>query len=160
MSQVEHEYNPWGTEPPDPESDGYIAYNWERRFFHAFLMEYGTVGKAAVSAGVTKDDVEKRLKDNPTFAARMEEIRDYLKDMVRQEVFRRAVEPVEIPIYQRGVLVGKRLEYDSVMLRWVAERLLPEEFNLATKLESGNGDGSIDFHLQIGKPKEEEIDEG
>lgn len=154
MSAVKKEYDPWETESPN--EDGYVAYLWERHFFHNFLLKYGTVGAAAETAGVSKQIVEDRIKESEVFAARMEEIKEYLKDMVRQEVFRRAVEPAEIPIYNRGILVGKRLEWDNRHLQWVAERLLPNEFHLPSRVEFQEGDGSLEFKLELGPAKPED----
>lgn len=154
MAEPEITYELDETEPPD--ESGYVAYKWERRFHHYFIYSYGTMTEACAQAHVTEDMVRDRAAEEPVFALRLNYNKNLLKDMINKEMFRRAVEPNEVPIYQRGVLVGKRLEWDTAHLRFVAERLMPELWHLPTKIESGNGDGSIDFHLELSPPKEED----
>lgn len=151
---MEISYDPYDCE--DPDETGYAPRLWERPFFNAFLMKYGTITGAAEATGITKKMVEERMREEPIFVERLHECEEYLKDMVRQEIFRRAIEPVEVPIYQRGILVGKKLEWDNRHLEWVAERLLPNEFHLPSRVEfQGDSDGAMEFKLEIAPNKDE-----
>lgn len=152
MSEVS--YSLEETEPPD--EAGYVAYKWERQFHYHFIYSYGTMTEACAQAKVTEDMVIARAQESQTFAHRLNYNKNLLKDMVNKEMFRRAVEPNEIPIYQRGVLVGKRLEWDTRHLEYVAERLMPELWHLPTKIESGQGDGSVDFKLELNPGKDDD----
>lgn len=151
--QLEKSYKLNQKEPPD--ENGYIAYSWERIFLNAFLTKYGTITKSATDAGVTEQMVIERAKEEPTFAWRLEYCREQLRDSIRHEVIRRALEPVEKPIYNRGKLIAVEYVWDNRHLQWVAERMLPKEFHLPSLIESG-GDGDVNFRLELGPGTTEE----
>ena len=117
--------------PPLPEHTS----RWDEAYFAAF-----------------GPDIEEHAKRHPEFAERMLAARGVLGDMLRYEAVRRAVVPVYRPIYQRGELVGHEEVRDNKHLEWMLERLDPEEFNLARKLEvSGKGGGAVKFEFQLGE---------
>lgn len=136
--------------------------SWERLFLEAYLGEYGTITKAARAAGVSPKTVQARAKASPAFRARLDAARDVLKDTVRYEILRRALEPSERPVFQRGVLVGVIQEWDNKHLQWVAERMIPEEFHIPTRIEvAGEGEGTVNFKLQLSdKAIEADSDDG
>lgn len=126
---------------------------WEKDFLEAFLSKeaYGVVSKAAKIAGITGTDVNMRAKRSESFKLQLEAAREVIKGTVDYEVIRRAIEPYERPIYQRGMLVGYVKEWDNKHLQWVAERLSPEKYHLPTRIEfAGDSDGAINFKLSLG----------
>lgn len=130
---------------------------WERDFLREFLTEtYGTVAKAAKAAGVTTDTVRRRERESLRFRQNLATSREILRDTVRYEVLRRALEPSERPVFHQGRQVGVIQEWDTKHLEWVAERLLPEEFHLPTRIESAAHDGDIKFTLELNPGKAEE----
>lgn len=122
---------------------------WERKFLQSFLMEtYGTVAKAAKEAGIEAEVVRRRERESPRFRQNLAQCREILRDTVRYEIIRRALEPSVRPVFHQGKQVGEIQEWDTKHLEWVAERLLPEEFHLPTRIES-QGDGEVEFKLQL-----------
>lgn len=141
------EYELTDTEPPLP--NGYVAFVWERWFLNAFIARFGTISQAAEYAGVTETMVEARALEAPEFAANLELCRAQLRDTLRHEAIRRALEPERVPIIYRGRVVEYVEKYDNRHLEWLLERLLPEEFHLPSKIDSSGGDGETVFKLEL-----------
>lgn len=158
MSEFELEYTLDEKEPPDPDEGGYEAYVWERTFFNGFLMRYGTIGQAAKEAGVTEEIVELRAKAEPVFAKRIEICRKQLREDVDREILRRALEPSREPIIFRGKIIAYKEIWDSAHLRWVAERLSPSKYHLPTIVGEGQGDGELNFRLELNPKEDKEIE--
>ena len=117
----------------------------------------GNLTKAAAAYGISRKGVQGILDQDPLFRAIKAAADDEIRDAVRSEVLRRAIEGHERPIYQRGEIVGHVTEYDTRHLEWLAERLLPDEYHLATRVElvSGNTDGAVVFQLNSGEDIED-----
>jgi hypothetical protein len=154
--QTDLEYSLDEVEPPD--ENGYVAFRWEREFFRAILMKYGTVTQAADQAGVTVAMVDQRARESLPFHYQLELCRERMRDAVRHEVIRRAMEPERVPIFSRGKIVGYHDKYDNRLLMWLAERMMPEEFHIPSKIEGANGDGELAFRMELspGKASDQE----
>jgi hypothetical protein len=75
----------------------------------AFLREFarhGYVLGGARAAGISSDAVYKWRKRDPAFAALCDSAEHEAKDAIRLEVYRRAVEGWDEPVYQGGKQVG------------------------------------------------------
>jgi len=126
---------------------------WEKPFLEAYISSaaYGTVAKAAEQVGVNTTIVNNRVKVSPNFKLQLDAARELIKGMTRYEIIRRALEPNEKPVFHRGEIVGYIKEWDNKHLQWVAERMMPEEFHLPTRIEfAGDHDGAINFKLDLG----------
>lgn len=126
---------------------------WEKKFLEVFVSStaYGTVSKAAEAAGVSSRVVEHRAKTSPMFKMQLDAARELIRGMTRYEIIRRALEPSQRPVFHRGEIVGYIQEWDNKHLQWVAERMMPEEFHLPTRIEfAGDHDGAINFKLDLG----------
>lgn len=127
--------------------------DWAHTFLEAYTgpTAYGTLTNACLIAGISRKKLATRLTNDTIFKTLYDEANEQIRDLVRHEILRRALEPTERPIYQRGEMVGTIQEYDNRHLEWLAERLMPEEFHIATKIElTGKGDGSA-FSFQLGE---------
>lgn len=134
---------------------------WEQQFLDAYLTKFGVITHAARAVGVTPDKVKTRAASSPEFREKLDAAREVVKDTIRYEVIRRAIEPVEKPIYQRGEFVGVVEEWDNKHLEWVAERLMPSEFHIPTRVEfAGDGDGAVSFKLELGSGQAESEEDG
>ena len=126
--------------PPLPEHTS----QWELAYFQSF-----------------GPDIEEHAKRDKNFANKLLQNRAILSDMLRYEAVRRAIVPVYRPIYQRGQLVGHEEVRDNKHLEWMLERLDPDEFNLARKVEmSGKGGTPIKFAFSMGEGPEINADDG
>lgn len=119
--------------------------DWEDAYFAAF-----------------GNDVMEHAKTDPIFARKMLEGRAVLADMLRYEAIRRALVPVYRPVFQKGILQGYEELRDNRHLEWTLERVEPEEWNLARKLEvSGKGGGPVKFEFKMGEGEiDGDADEG
>lgn len=144
---------------PQPETtiDLLPQNDWARTFLQAYAdpESLGTISKAAKKAGVTRQTVHNRLKDDLIFKTLYEQAQEELKDIIRKEVMRRAIEPYERPIFQRGELIGHVKEYDNRHLQWVAERLMRDEFHLPTIIELTNEVTGAAFVFRMGETENE-----
>ena len=125
---------------------------WEKPFLEALINEYGVVGKAARAAGIHPNAVTARAKESPRFNALFTAAQNVVRDTLEFENVRRALEPNERPIFQRGQLVGVVREYDTKHLEWLLERLYPEKYHIPTRVEFGTGQSdAISFRLSLGE---------
>lgn len=124
---------------------------WEKTFFEALLHEHAVVGRAAEQAGVNLKAVERRRQESPRFAALLDRAERIVDDALEFESIRRALEPNERPVFQRGVLVGVVKEWDTKHLEWVLERRMPEKYHLPSRLELGTGEREVTFKLALGE---------
>ncbi len=135
------ELEPWA--PPAPPALPEFAEGWEEEYLGAFPRT-----------------LQDRARSEPEFRASLLAHRHFLLDILRHEAIRRAIEPKRRPIYQRGELVGWEETPDNAHLQWMLERMEPDEFNLARKLEvTGKGGAPISFAFPMGET-ELEADEG
>lgn len=135
----------------------YEPAGWEKRFFEAFVNEYGIIGRACDAAGVHENAVKQRAKSSPTFKMMLESAVRMVNDMLEYEGMRRALEPAERPVFQRGELVGVIKEWDNKMLQWMLERRMPERYHIPTRVEfAGDGEGVLNFKLELNPGAQED----
>jgi len=129
--------------PPEP---------WEKDFLEGFVNEYGVLGKAAQAAGVHPNAIKTRAKNSARFRDLYEAAVRMVDDTLEYENVRRALEPNERPIFQRGQLVGVVQEWDTKHLEWVLERRMPEKYHLPSRIEFGGSgsEGAVNFKLSLG----------
>jgi AcrR family transcriptional regulator len=107
----------------------------QQRFLDTFRA-IGTISKAAVAAGVSRTTVYNWIRNDRVFQESFKDAEEDVRDAIREELHRRAIEGVDEPIYQRGVLVGHVRKYsDAILLKMAAARL-PEYRSLATSNQS------------------------
>lgn len=124
--------------------------DWERTFLEAFVNEFGVESRAAKKAGVHPARVSSRAKESPTFRGLLAAARKLVDDTMEYEIMRRAFEPNERPVFQRGKLVAVMREYDNRHLQWLAERRMPEKYHLPTIVEfAGDRDGAVKFKMEL-----------
>lgn len=113
--------------------------NWETEYLSAFPRT-----------------IQDKASKDPAYMGELLAARHILVDMMRHEAVRRAIVPTQRPIYQRGELLGYEEVRDNKHLEWMLERLDPDEFNLARKLEvTGEGGAPIRFAFNMGDTPDE-----
>ena len=125
--------------------------DWEADFLKHYTQEFGVEGRAARAAGVHPKVVRKRVKESPRFAMLYAHAQQMVDDVLEFEALRRALEPNEKPIYQRGMLVGVVKEWDTKHLEWMLERRMPDKYHLQSRIEFGSDrSGEVKFKLELG----------
>ena len=123
---------------------------WEKPFLEAYANNYGVIGLAAKEVGVSYKAVARRRRDSQRFDAMMRHAESIVHDTLEYEAVRRALEPNERPIFQRGALVGTVKEWDTRHLEWMLERLMPEKYHIQSRIEIGTNQNEVKFKLALG----------
>jgi hypothetical protein len=126
-----------------------IPEEWEQKFFEALLGEHAIIGRAAKAAGVSLQVIERRAKESTRFALMLDRAERVVDDILEFESLRRAIEPNERPIFQRGQLVAVTKDWDTRHLEWVLERRMPEKYHLQSRIEFGAKEADVTFKLAL-----------
>lgn len=137
-----------------------IPEEWEAKFFESLLGEHAIVGRAAKAAGVSLQVIERRQRESVRFAAMLARAEAMVDELLEFESLRRALEPNERPIFQRGQLVGVVKDWDTRHLEWVLERRMPEKYHLQSRIEFGASDSDVTFKLALGDSEPAELEAG
>lgn len=95
----------------------------------AFLAAYartGIITSAVEAAGIVRSTVYEWQEHDETFSLRFHEAEATANDVIRQEIWRRAYEGVEEPVYQLAKFVGTVRKYSDTLLIFEAKRRMPE----------------------------------
>lgn len=88
----------------------------KRDVFLATLAQAGNVSQACRTAGIGYTTVYKWREEDHDFAAAWEVALKQAIDRLEGEAWRRAVEGVEKPVYQQGVMVGTVTEHSDRLM--------------------------------------------
>lgn len=105
------------------------------------------VGTAAAmrSVGLIGSKGELKLLIDEDLAEQMRDARGMGRNRIRQEMFRRAIEGVEVDVFSpSGKLVGTRIEYSDRLLAKLADGYLPE---FRKTLSPGEGGGNLSITI-------------
>ena len=95
----------------------------------AFLESFrviGVVSRAAVNAGVSRRSVYNWLTNDHVFQESFKDAEEDSRDLIRDEIRRRAIIGWQESVYQRGELVGQITKYSDALLIRMARARLPE----------------------------------
>lgn len=119
-----------------------------------FLLKYskcGSLTRAATSAGVARDTVYKRRRDDPEFAAAMEEAKEYYRDSLIGEIDERGnsgalketVVTKEDADGNVTTTVTRTLEKSDTLLIFQAKAWMPEMYGDRLRVEQANIDDLV-----------------
>lgn len=94
-----------------------------------FLEEFakhGIVSLACKAAGVQRSAVYRWKEQSDTFLFRFNQAFETAKDNIRAEVYRRAHDGVQEPVWQLGKYCGQVTRYSDTLLIFHAKMLMPE----------------------------------
>ena len=97
----------------------------QRRFLEAFA-EHANVLLSARAAGISRQMVYKWLEHDEAFSFAYNQAKEDAKDILRAEIYRRAVEGWDEPLVSAGKLVGKVRKYSDTLLIFHSKMLMPE----------------------------------
>jgi len=129
-------------------------------FFLAGLRRAWSVSKSAQAIGITpttayewkNKSLASRREDGTyadDFCVRWVGAYETGVDRIEDEVIRRAVEGVEKPVYQGGILVGSVTEYSDTLAGLVMRGKRPGVYNTERHEHTGKDGGAIQHNLQI-----------
>lgn len=105
----------------------------------AYAWKKNSLATADPETGVLKDDFALRWK-----AAYADGV-----DVLEDEARRRAVDGIERPVYQGGVLVGAVTEYSDTLLAFALRGKKPETYNTERHEHTGKDGAPISHNLKI-----------
>lgn len=139
-SRVKGKRNKSGSRLPALEEKGR-----REKAFEVFLSSYritGKVQRSAALAGVSCRAIQKWRQEFPEFEEEFRESHIAWVEHLKTEIYRRAVEGWDEPVYQKGELVGTVRKYDSKLLMYLTSQADPSfrtiqpaaQVNIATAL--------------------------
>lgn len=93
--------------------------------FEVFLKAYSRTGRkhdSAEMAGVSCRSIQKWRDEFPEFEEAFQSAHGKWADLLKSEVFRRAVDGWEEPVYYKGEMVGTIRKYDSNLLMFLMKQ--------------------------------------
>jgi hypothetical protein len=141
-----------GAGPDHPPALDLPPDDWAHAFFAAYISDIGlgTISKSCAHAGVHPNAVKKRLADDALFRALKQQADEALLEALEFVAFKRAKNGTQRPVFQHGEIVGHVNEVDNRLLQWLLERLAPEKYHIATRIEHVNPDTPGAFTFRLG----------
>lgn len=94
-------------------------------FLDAFALS-ANVMLAAREAGVHRSTVYEWLEHDELFALAFNQAKEHAKDVIRAEIYRRAVQGWDEEVYQLAKFAGTMRKYSDTLLIFHAKMLMPE----------------------------------
>lgn len=92
------------------------------------LQTAGNVSTACQMVGITRQCAYYHRNEDADFSAAWDEAIQTVADAMEQEMYRRAVEGVDKPVYQQGALVGHIREYSDTLLIFALKGARPDKY--------------------------------
>lgn len=126
-----------------------------------FLEEYANhanVMLAAKAAGIHRSTVYVWLENDEDFSFAYTQAKEDARDVLRAEIYRRAKEGWEEPVYQMGSYAGNVRKYSDTLLIFHSKALMPEYRDKSTVDVNANINGSIEHVRKLHALSDEELD--
>jgi hypothetical protein len=117
---------------------GNLRHLWTDAFL-AHLAECGILTDAAAAAGVDRSTVFRRRQVDEEFDAAVCDAMEAAADKLEAEARRRALEGVEEPVYQGGLLVGTKRVYSDTLMALLLKGRRKKVFAERTELTGADG---------------------
>jgi hypothetical protein len=115
-----------------------------------FLEEYARLGvivRAAEAAGLKPNTIAKYRESDPKFEEAFEYAQQLYNGILETETYRRAVEGVDKPVFQKGGQVGVVREYSDVLLKMLMQANMPKYRDAQSKLEMAGPTGPVEIRF-------------
>lgn len=97
----------------------------QRLFLEAYA-EHANVRLAARGAGIHRSTVYEWQEHDPDFDFAFNQAKEDARDVLRAEIYRRAKEGWDEPVYQQGLYAGGVHKYSDTLLIFHAKMMMPE----------------------------------
>jgi hypothetical protein len=123
---------------PQPKKEG--KKTWQERFLEALGL-CANVRRACLVANVARSAAYAHRAENTAFAAQWDSVLDDAVDWLEEEVWTRAKDGTERPVYQGGAMVGTVREYSDTLAVLLLKAHRPEKYreNVQVQHAAGNG---------------------
>ena len=118
-----------------------------QKVFLASFSQNANVLLSARAAGVSRQTVYSWLEHDDDFSFAYNQAKEDAKDVLRAEIYRRAVEGWDEDVYQLAKFAGTVRKYDTTLLIFHAKMLMPEYREKQTVDVNANVTGSVQSDL-------------
>jgi hypothetical protein len=115
-------------EPPAPSTQFDAIEHPKKRGYLLALAMTGVQLRACQATGISRTTVWVWRQDDPRFCALEEEAKRLGAEILVAEIYRRAVEGIDRPVYYKGLRVDTIKEYSDVLLMFQAKASLPDVY--------------------------------
>lgn len=131
--------------------------DWQTIFINT-LRESGNIRASCAKAKVNRATAYRERRDNKAFDEQWGAALEDAGDTLEAEAWRRAVQGVLRPVFQKGGQVGQIREYSDTLLIFLLKGAKPEKYKDRGEL-SGPGGGPIPFKEIVAELKPEVADD-
>jgi hypothetical protein len=124
-----------------PKKAGKQRRDWKPSWLKAFA-ETGVVAHACEAAKVGRTTVYEARERDEKFAKAWDDIESATTDEMEREAYRRGVEGVDKPVFQKGECVGHVREFSDTLLIFMLKARKPEKYRETTRHELTGKDGA------------------
>jgi hypothetical protein len=111
------------------------------------LRQCANVTEGAKAIGMGRQHMYRIKEDDAAFSAEWDEAEQEGIDRLEREMWRRAVEGTDKPVYQQGVLVGSVREYSDSLAMFLAKGHRPKKYRERTEISGPDGGAiRLDVH--------------
>lgn len=118
-------------------------------FLVALAANYGNVSRAAEAVSIPRCSVYQWRHEDEAFAKAWDNVIESAIDAAEQELYRRAVDGVDEPVYQKGECVGTIRRYSDTALIFLLKGRRPETWNPPQKIAATNVEGTAPAPLLV-----------
>lgn len=115
--------------------------------FLGFIYLTGNLSGACQHINVSFATIGKWRREDPVFAAAMDEAKERHKDVIEDAIHQRGIVGIDKPVFQGGKLVGYQREYSDSLLIAKAKAYIPEKYGDKLHIEQ-------DTNVKVEMPKE------
>lgn len=130
------------SEVSTPQKNELSTKDRQRLFLEEFA-KHANVMLAAKAAGIHRSTVYVWLENDEDFSFAYNQAKEDAKDVLRAEIYRRAKEGWDEPVYQMGYYAGNVRKYSDTLLIFHSKALMPEYREKSTVDVNANVTGTI-----------------
>jgi hypothetical protein len=108
----------------------------KQQSFLAAFAETASYTKAAEAAKIGHETHYRLLKDDAEYAVAFEEFKRKAVQVLEDEVIRRALEGVLVPVFHKGEPTGVIRRYSDSLLMFLLKGFMPEKYRERTNVEA------------------------
>jgi len=141
---------PVANENPTPQKEGLSTKDRQRLFLDAYAV-HANIKLSAEAAGIHRSTVYDWQEHDEDFAFAFNLAKEDARDTLRAEIFRRAKEGWDEPVYQFGQYAGTVRKYSDTLLIFHAKMLMPEYRDKSTVDVNANVNTHVSGALTLTK---------
>ena len=125
------------------------------QFLRALIDSVGNVSEACAVAGISRRSVYDWRESDPEFKADWDDAVEVTTEALEREIYRRAHEGTDEPVFYQGELCGTVRKYSDTLAMFILKGRKPEKYRENIKQEIGGiGGGPVTVRVVYETPKQ------